>query len=307
MLSTSTLPVSVDDLRAPLNDGPRGLGPRPLIDELEHNPWWLASVLRAGSPFRRRFRAAVPLALVGAVFVFLLTGSGYWSRPSGLVLELYLPIRLLLLYRAARLAVAASRRDLRPGNLTPLIASPLSGRDLTLGWAVAAWSRAVPETFAAFILLAPLILPWGFTAGLIALVEMVHLILLQGLAAVIAAGLMAGFRHRHEAATAGWLSAVFTFPAVFFVQTFMFAVLLAMLPLAILLLLGASLPAGWPELDMSLVLNAAAVFLAAVYAVWMPVATVKEIYRQLDLAGEASARGLRFHLHAERPSGKRIA
>lgn len=295
MLSTSTIPAPAADLSG-REAWARRLGPRQLIDELERSPWWFRCILRPDSVLRRRLRVALPLALMGAALVFLLTGPPRASGPSGLIFELYIPIRVLLLYRAARLAVAATRRDLRPGNLAPLIASPLAGRELTLGWALAGWSRVLPETLAAFILLAPLVLPWGVTGVFVVLIELVHLVLLQGLAAVIAAGLMAGFQHRHEAVTAGWLSAVFTFPAVFILQTLMIAVLVAMLPLAVLLLLGASLPAGWPELELSLVLKAAALLLVAAYAIWMPVATVKEIDRQLDLAAEHSAQGLRSHL-----------
>lgn len=297
MLSTSTLPVPADNLQG-LDGWTRRLGPRRLIEELDRSPWWRLSVSGERSALRRRMRAALPLALVGCVFVSLLAGPGAWSRPSGLILEVYFPIRLILLYRAARLAVAASRADLRPGNLAHLVASPLSGRELTLGWAAAGWSRVLPETLAAFILLAPLLLPWGVTGAVLALVELVHVILLQGLAAIIAAGLMTGFRHRHEAVTAGWLSAVFAFPAVFLIQTLMMAVLVAMLPLAVLLLLGASVPPGWPEMEMSLVLGAAALLLAGAYAIWMPVATIKEIDRQLDLAGGVSPSGLQLYLQA---------
>jgi hypothetical protein len=54
------------------------------------------------------------------------------------------------------------------------------------------------------------------------MVELLHVLLLQGLAALVAAGLVAGYHHRYEAATAGWLSAAVSFPLAFLLQALVF-------------------------------------------------------------------------------------
>lgn len=250
----------------------------------------------ADSALRRRLRAILPAAIAGAVLLFFVAASGAASRPTALLFELYIPLRFFLLYRAARLTVRAARCDLVSGNLEHLAVSPMTGRELAAGWAIAGWSRALPETVATFVFLSPLILLAGPAGALIAAVDLFHLVLLQGLAALITSGLMVGFQHRHEAATAGWLSAVFAYPLVFLIQAVVIGLLFALLPLSVLLLLGASMPAGWPELDVSHVVDSGAILMAGAYALWFPVATLKEIDRQLELAEESSHTGLQKYL-----------
>ncbi len=244
----------------------------------------------------RRVRGFLPGALAAAMVLLFISLSGLGFRPASLFLELYVPLRVLLLYRAARLTVAAARHDLSSGNLEHLAVSPMSGCDLAVGWAIAGWCRALPETLAVMIFVSPLILAFGPIGGFIACVDLLHLVLLQGLAALITASLMAGFQHRHEAATAGWISAVFTYPLVFLIQSIVMGMLFALLPLSILLLLGASSPAGWPDFEAARVVRSGGFLLLAAYAVWLPVATMKEIDRQLDLAEQNSHGGLQRYL-----------
>lgn len=272
------------------------LFPQRVTSALTGSPYWYRMAARPDSPLRRRLYAFLPAAVAGAVLLFFVALSGAATRPTALLFELYIPLRLFLIYRPARLTVLAAREDLASGNLEHLAVSPMTGRELAAGWAIAGWSRALPETLATFIFLSPLILTAGPAGAVIACVDLFHLILLQGLAALITSGLMAGFQHRHEAATAGWLSAVFTYPLVFLIQAIVMGVLFALLPLSILLLLGASMPAGWPELDVSHVVDSGVFLLAGAYAIWLPVATMKEIDRQLDLAEESSHVGLQKYL-----------
>jgi hypothetical protein len=252
--------------------------------------------MHVDSVFHRRARALLPGALAAALFLVFISASGLMPRPASLLVELYLPLRILLLYRSARLTVVAARHDLGSGNLEHLAVSPMSGRDLAVGWAIAGWSRTLPETLAITVFLSPLVLASGPVGGFVACVDLIHLVLLQGLAALITAGLMAGFQHRHEAATAGWFSAVFTYPLVFLMQATIIGMLFALLPLSILLLLGASTPVGWPEFEAATVARSGVFLLAAAYALWLPVATMKEIDRQLDLAEQNSLGGLQLYL-----------
>lgn len=267
--------------------------------EVRSNPFWFRAAARPGAPMRRRMARLMPVAALGAFVVFGLAMSLPSDRVGGVLLQVYLPLRFFLLYRAAQLAVRASRRDLRAGNLPHLALAPMSGRDLAAGWAIAGWSAALPETLAAAAALAPMIALAGVAASGIALVEFAHLLTLQALSTLVASGLIAGFRHRHEAATAGWLSSAVSFPLVFAAQSLLMGLILLVLPLAAVMLLGASAPFGWMEIDAADFIVCAGALLLGVYALWMPLATLKEIDRQLDLAGEASGDGLRLYLSSE--------
>lgn len=201
-------------------------------------------------------------------------------RPT--LLLLYPPARLYLIFAAARASARFARAQASSEGFPHLYMTALSPRDLLVGWALEGWLRASAETLLIFAFLAP----WANDAGAfgicIGIGELVHVAALQGLAAVLATQLTLRFNRRWEGAAAGWIAAGFSYPILFLAQALLFAPLLFALPFAFTLLSASG--EGWGRLldDLDPILHGAFYATLVCHYLWLPMAVLKEIGRQLD-------------------------
>lgn len=237
-------------------------------------------LVRGGRP------APLILGVLGCLWMIGLIMSGLSFSLLSLLWLVLLPLHFLLVYLASRRTVAAARADLREDRLAHLLLTPLTPREIALGWALTALAEAIWMTACGALAALPAALTLG-PAGVVLLGLTLGLSLMhQLLAAVVSAGLMAGYRHRHEAASAGFVSAGFVYPLVFLGQALLLSLPVLALGLAGALLLDGVWWFGSVETGAESGVVLATGGFAVIFLVWAPLGVAREIQRQLEAIPE---------------------
>lgn len=326
--STASAPISALGTSAPVAPSDRGrldlreafgsvrftpelVTARRLLARARANPYWRRSLFAARGFNARRLVAWAFGATLAFVFgTGLALSAGSFSPWKALVVG-YLPLRLFLIFRAARATATASGREIRPGNLEHLHQTLLRPRDLVLGWSLLGWGRALAEASLVFAFVAPWFMRFGVPWTVLLAVEVLHVAVLQAMAAVVSAERTYDFDWRREASSAGSVLGSFSFPIVFAFQSLVLSLFLFFVfgfalsfPLTAFLLLAASDSAPVDVESMFGLLEIVGFVAFAGYAIWLPLGAVREIERRLGrdvLTREKLARYLERKVSA-RPS-----
>lgn len=215
--------------------------------------------------------------------------NGVAISPWAILFSFYIPVRLFLIHRAASRATLQARLESAPGNCEHLYLSPLRPRQLAGGWALHGWARAVGESLIALAVFYPWFAQYGLIWAAGPLIEFVHLVMLQSLAAVVASKCVYSHSLRREATSAGWATASITHPIVLLAQSLVLSLFfilvigfLVILPISILLMLAASGFTGIDEWDPATLFFWIVPVMIGSYIVWLPIGVFQEIDRQLN-------------------------
>lgn len=269
---------------------------RALDRELRANPWVRTLSLGAGGRLRRRTTAITILGVVGFALSVSVCASLALSGEArieavapGLIL-CWIVIRAILMGRASGLAARHGRMWMESGPLEELYLTPVTPRELVMGWALAGWIRAVPEALAVFAILYPWCCLLGPAGVILPWLELIVVVHFQFVAALVASNLTLKFAQRREAVSAGWVSCTFVYPMVYVGR--------AALALFILVPIGA---ATLGELVVFLTFA----YLAIAYFALLPFMAFSEIRRQLELTRNYSEGMSEWLAHYERLSRKK--
>lgn len=280
-------PWSLREILSPIRAFPEIRTARAMLREAARNPY---GQLAARQASRSRFKVPLIVMLAGAAsFGIALSWNTREISPWAFVVLAYFPLRLVLIYRAGRLAANAGRAEIEAGRFEQACLTPMPRRDIVLGWALAGWRRCAGETAVALAILYPWFVRYGLLWAAVPIAEMIHLFLLQGLSAVIGAKCVHSFALRHEAASAGWASAAMTYPFVFFAQSLVLSLFvlfvagfLVLVPVTAALLLQASGFSWIENWNFVTIFRAVFILVVTAYAFWLPLGVIREANRQLQ-------------------------
>lgn len=264
-----------------------------VIREAERNPYRARAI--ASAPLARRSGFVLIIALFAISFAAAMAAAveGFRLSPVIMIFVIYLPIRLLLIYRASKIAAERARDEASPGQFAQMAITPISPRSIVAGWALLGWTPAVAEAALGFALIYPWFAMLGPFWAFAGWIEFTHVILLQALAALVSARCIHSYSLRREAVSAGWATAGLTHPLAFTLQaivigtfSIIFLGFLVLIPVSAILLLTASGISGMDAWDPSGLLGWIVPVIGIAYAVWIPLACFREIDSQMESSAD---------------------